>query len=176
MDLYVNVTDGDIELPNQNKLGTKIVGVGESFYGSPYYDAYVRFGILGKLRAEYSLHRLWVTTDDFQDDPDAAIAATSVPYRFKTDSVSSPTTSASSYLKAKAYMHFAANATPNDSVFVTYMFYMNKDVATLATHTASRVEKLGANWTYPTWAPLPSDFWSLSPKAQRDALLTTTSD
>lgn len=169
MDLYFNATDGDLELPNVNRIGTKVIAVGESFYGSAYYEQFVRAGMLCKMRAEYSIFRSWVILTDFGSTD--ATAATSVPYRYKTDSRTTPVVS--SYLQPKCLIHFPSDATPNDALLATYYFYMNRDVPTMITHTCSRVEKLGTNWTFPTWATLPSDFWSLSPTDQRTALLAT---
>ena len=171
MELYYNAGDGDLELPNPGRVGTRIVAVGESFYGSPYYEQFVRLGMLCRFRSEYSLFRTWVTLADFGSTD--AVSATGVPYRFKTNSRTSPTAGLSCYLLPKCLIHFPSDATPNDALNATYYFYMNRDVPTMVTHTCSRIEVLGTNWTYPTWAALPSDFWSLSPADQRAALLAT---
>lgn len=175
MELYFNATDAEIELPSPNGDAPRILGVGESFYGSPYYERFVQgAGLLARMKGEMCSFRTYVPLaliqDTLADDP------TSVPYRFKTDQIPDPGKTGYTSLNALLYtLNFARDAVVGDPVLMTYYFYCCKETANRPSHTISRVERLGASWVYPTWADLPSNFWLLSPLAQRDALITVAS-
>jgi hypothetical protein len=168
MQNYYNATDSPLELPTPKNQGTRIIGVGESFFGPNFYDQFVLKGLLARTTWGGTIQRVFVSTQDFT----AADVSPSAPSRYKTNALNPPPGSNSSIGKIKFTLHYSTEATSQDPVHITYYFYCDKNNATTHTHAISLVGVLENDWRFPTWADLPDDFYNLSPIAQKEALLT----
>lgn len=167
MNQYYNATDGPLELPTPNQQGTRIIGVGESFFGQNFYDRYVLSGHLARTNWGGSLHKEFIGIADFT----SADESVSTPSRYKTDDATTPGANSSAG-KVKFTLHYSSSAIAQDPVHITYYFYTDHNNATTATHIISITGVLENDWRFPSWADLPEDFYDLSPIAQKEALLT----
>lgn len=166
MQFYYNATDSPLDLPTPKNQGTRIVGVGEGFFGPNFYEQFVLKGLLARTTWASAIQRVFVSVDDFvQSDGN-----TTIPSRYKTNDVSTPGANSSNG-KLKYTLHYSMDAGIQDPVHITYYFYTDRNNATQPTHIISRVGVLENDWRFPQWADLPSDFYDLAPLAQKEALL-----
>lgn len=168
MQFYYNATDSPLELPTPKNQGTRIIGVGEGFFGPNFYDQFVLKGLLARTTWGGAIHRTFVSEDDFS----SADTSPSAPSRYKTNSLTPSPGDNSSIGKLKFTIHYSVEAKAQDPVHITYYFYTDKNNATSPTHIISLVGVLENDWRFPTWADLPDDFYDSSPLAQKVALLT----
>jgi len=162
MQFYYNATDSPLELPTPKSQGTRIIGVGEGFFGPNFYDQFVLKGLLARTTWGGAIHRTFVSTTDIT----TADSSPSAPSRYKVN-----TGTNTSVGKVKFTLHYSTDATSQDPVHITYYFYTDRNNATGPTHIISLVGVLENDWRFPTWADLPDDFYDLSPLDQKLALL-----
>jgi hypothetical protein len=168
MQFYYNATDSPLELPTPKNQGTRIIGVGEGFFGPGFYNQFVLKGLLARTTWGGAIHRAFVSESDFT----LADINPSAPSRYKTDSLTPTPGTNSSIGKLKFTIHYSIEASAQDPVHITYYFYTDKNNPSSSTHIISLVGVLENDWRFPTWADLPNDFYDLSPLAQKVALLT----
>lgn len=168
MQFYYNATDSPLELPTPKNQGTRIIGVGEGFFGPNFYAQFVLKGLLASTTWASAMQRVFISLTDLQAN--SANTSTNLPSRYKTDSDSTPGAN-SSFGKLKFTLHYSMDATVKDPVHITYYFYTDKNNATQPTHIISQVGILENDWQFPEWADLPGDFYNLAPLDQRNALL-----
>ena len=173
MDIFYNATSGPVSIPSHGGLAVRELQVGESFYGTPFYEKYVKLGVLAKIKGEICIQKGFVGLTQFSPSS-AAIAATSVPHRYKTNSSTSPTDSLSCYKQMLYMLSLPYDSQIGDSMQVTYYFYTSQENPTQATDQISRIETIQASWNFPSWIDLPSNFHSLSPLDRKTALMASS--
>ena len=181
--LFTNVTEGTLTLPRHDGTGSRQVRPGEGFYGPSYYDRYVLQGLLARQHAEIVTVAGIVQEADmipmsapWAGSFDAKTQSYQLPpHRFQRKASSSDPYFGSSDIKCggltKYTLSFPLSARADDPVSVTYYFYTSSTAPTIPTFKIQKTEVLSENWTYPTWAPLPSNFYDLAPQDQYRALL-----
>ena len=179
---FVNITSETINLPRHDQTGMRRVRPGEGFNGPAYYERFVAKGLLARTSAETATVQIVINELDLI--PRSGIYAGTTngsyyelpPWRFQRKATSvSPyygSETESCLGKPKARISFDLNAKPDDTMMVTYFFYTSSINPSVPTFEISRPEVLSTNWQYPTWAPLPNDFYTLSPQQQYEALIS----
>ena len=176
--LYVNVTEGTVKLPRHDGTGVREVRPGEGFYGPAFYDRYVLQCILARQFAEivtmYGIVQeadMIPRTDLYAGTYQASFQSYVLPpWRFQRAATTtapyygSQTTSCLGLPKYQLSFPLAAKST--DPVSITYFFYASSTNPTIATHKIQQTEVMGSNWTYPSFEPLTSTFYTLPPQDQ----------
>lgn len=160
MKIYFNITDGPINIPNQDNQGTRTLAPGESFYGSIFYDKFVKVGLLACASPEMVTQYGYIASEDLV--PDGYIGA----HRYMKNP-----NGETSLGRIKYKCSFAIDADSSDPVMVIYYFYTNPDTPSNPSHVIQRIERIGIHWQFPTWEDLPEDFCDLTIDLQKQYLL-----
>lgn len=170
MNEYFNALEGTIQLPVPGGLGVRTLAPGQSFYGpSGYYDKFIMQGMLAKVSSTTGTIRGFVAATDQSNDPNSSLADSSGAARYKSNAAGG----LDSLRNIKYQMHLSIDTKPGDNVMVLYYFYTLYSSASTASHVIPRYEPMIPGWSFPTWAPLPSNFYSLGPVEQMTALMQT---
>jgi hypothetical protein len=167
MNLYINVSGGRLELPVPSTGIVRTVYAGESFVGSSEYDRYVAKGLLAQVRDTSCTRVNYVDADDV-DDSSSDVEDSVAPFRYKVNDAASQ----SSLYKPKALLRFDQEIRVGENMMVIYYFYTAFDTCSSPSHSVQTYETYSGSWSLPTWADLPSNFYTLDPKKQIDALMT----
>lgn len=168
MNEYFNAIESTIELPIPGGLGVRKLSPGQSFYGPAYYDRFMQQGLLAKAQASRGSTRGYVSSTDV-GAANATVSDSTAPYRYKKNN----TTGLSSQNQLKFVMYMGLDTEVGDNVLVLYYFYCYHAAPNMPSHVIPRYEPLVTGWSFPTWAALPSNFYSLDPIEQMSALMQT---